>query len=74
MTFRIVLTPEQIAHAEANKVGPAVKVDRFYDRGARVWTAFPADAKGNQVGDARHEHRKEWLSMDLADYKTWEEN
>ncbi|NBW08582.1 MAG: hypothetical protein EBR82_11210 [Caulobacteraceae bacterium] len=42
------------------------------DRGARVWTAYPADAKGNQVGDCRHEHRKEWLSVNLADYPVWD--
>ena len=72
MTFRIIRTPEQIAHAEANKPGPAVKVERFYDRGARVWTAYPQDAKGHQVGDAQHAHKKDWLSLTLADYPVWD--
>jgi hypothetical protein len=69
----IIKSPEQLADDLKYAVGPAVKIDRFYDRGARVWAAYPVDAKGNQVGDCRHEHRKEWLSVKLADYSVWED-
>jgi hypothetical protein len=69
MSYRIIQTPEQVAHAEANKPGPAVEVVRFYDRGARVWTAYAADAKGNQVSDAEHAHRKEWLPATLNGFR-----
>jgi hypothetical protein len=72
MAIRIIRSPEQIAWDLEHALGPAVKIDRFYDRGARVWTAYPADAKGNQVGDCMHEHRKEWLSVNLADYPVWD--
>ena len=74
MTFRILLSPEQIAQHEANRPGPAVRVERFYDRGVRTWTAYPQDARGNQVGDAQHAHRKTDLSLKLADYPTWDQD
>jgi hypothetical protein len=71
MTFRIIQTPEQLAAAEANRPGPAVRVERFYDRGVRTWAAYPADAKGNQVGHTHHAHRKTDLTLNLADYPLW---
>ena len=32
--------------------GPAVTVDRWYDRKARTWVVQKKDAQGNQIGDA----------------------
>jgi len=73
MTFRLIFSPEQLAQQEANRPGPAVKVDRWYDHTARVWTAFLVDAKGNQRSDAQHAHRKEWLSLKVADYDAYDD-
>lgn len=53
------------------RVGPAVTVDRWYDRSSRSWVVQAKDANGNQVGDsvysgtaagaiaAEHEMKKE---------------
>ena len=67
----LIFTEEQKAHMEANRPGPAVKVDRWYDRYCKVWTAFPIDAKGRQVGETQHAHRKTDLSLKLEDYKEY---
>ncbi len=74
MAFRIIQTPEQIARAEANKPGPAVKVVRFYDRDARIWTAYAVDGKGNQVSDAEHAHRKDGLPAIVAGFRLYPVN
>lgn len=34
--------------------GPAVKVDRWYDRKSRSWVIQKLDANGYQIGDAEH--------------------
>lgn len=34
------------------RLGPAVTVDRWYDRNTRSWVVQKKDANGNQVGDA----------------------
>jgi hypothetical protein len=68
----LIFTEEQKAHMESNKLGPAVKVDRWYDRSYKIWTAFPVDAKGYQVGDAQHAHCKTDLSLKLEDYEGYD--
>ena len=37
---------------------PAVRVECWYDKSARVWILTYKDAEGNQVGDAEYEYNR----------------
>lgn len=37
-----------------NPPGPAVTVDRWYDRHSRSWVVQKKDADGNQIGNAEY--------------------
>ena len=38
--------------------GPAVTVDRWYDRHSRNWVVQKMDADGNQIGNAEYVYSK----------------
>ena len=38
---------------------PVYRIDSFYDRSLRLWTALIKDADGNQVGEAEYSPRED---------------
>jgi hypothetical protein len=45
---------------------PAVRVESWFDRRARLWTSYKVDAEGNQLGNALHSARKSGAAHDVA--------
>jgi hypothetical protein len=47
------------------------RVERFYDRSLRLWTCYPVNAAGDQLGDAEYQHYKRDTRMDVSAYRLW---